>query len=234
MSLKEVWESGIQSEVDFWRSVLSGSIPEYDAYRAETLARLDPARQLEDYVAALCPSDVAAKEFRILDVAAGPVSSVGWRIGGEAVQLVPIDALAPQYRAILAEFDITPPVWTEHCDGEEMASKFAPGSFDVVHIRNALDHCYEPVSVIRNAFTVLKPGGALCICGHTDEAEYGKYDGLHQWNVRVESDDMIIWRPGERYEVGRIFATQINRSRCQQWDDDRWTSALFWKLIAKN
>lgn len=228
MNIRETWQAGVQSEVDFWRAVFVGE--QYPDYRREMLQRIDPAAPVVPYIAHSLPRDVPVPQLRILDVAAGPVSCVGWQIGGERPQLTPIDALATHYRTILDEFGLTPPVYTQECDGENIRPRFAPDSFDLVHIRNALDHCYDALAVMRNMLEVLKPGGALIVCGYSDEAEFGHYDGLHQWNIRGEGKQMVIWRPDQRHIVNDLFAAQLASVFVEQDDAARWTSV---KLIKR-
>lgn len=227
MSVREEWQAGVQSEIDFWRSVFGGV--QFPDFKHEMMQRLDPSAPVAEHIAQYLPAHIPTTEIKILDVAAGPVSCVGWQLNGQRPDITPIDALAVQYRAILGEFQLTPPVYTEQCDGENIPELFAPESFDLVHIRNALDHCYDAVSVMRNMLSVLKHGGVLIVCGHTDEAVFEEYVGLHQWNVRADDGQMIIWRPGERHEINKLFADQLTAVEAMQDDSVRWTSIVLRK-----
>ncbi|MGH8234952.1 MAG: class I SAM-dependent methyltransferase [Rhodanobacteraceae bacterium] len=202
---------------------------EFPTFRQEMLDRINPDATVVKYVAARLPKNVPTTELKILDVAAGPVSCIGWKIDGRSPQITPIDALAEQYRSILGEFQLVPPVYTQHCDGENILDIFPPATFDLVHIRNALDHCYDALAVMRNMLAVLKPGGVLIVCGYTDEAQTGNYDGLHQWNIRVDGGQMVIWRPGERHEINTLFADQLAAADAVQDDSARWTSVTLTK-----
>ena len=229
-AIKPIWDAGVQFEIDFWRSVFRGDDQEF---LADVMKRLDAQTPIADYIVELFPSSVAAGEVSILDVGAGPVTKVGWHVNGKPrPKITPIDALAPQYRTILDEFKLTPPVYTQHCDGEQIATRFAPGSFDVINICNALDHCYDAMGVMRGMLTALKPGGALLVHGHTDEAEYERYSGLHQWNIRAVGDDMVIWRPNARFSIRQEFGVQIEQMRIQQPEAARWTSVTIHKRRA--
>lgn len=227
MDIRKQWETGVQSEIDFWRAVFVGE--QFPDYKAEMMGRLDPDNPLMSWIAEKLPVGVPIGETRVLDVGAGPVSCVGWQVRGERPGITAIDALADRYREILDEFGLVPPVYTQRCDGEEIVHRFRPGSFDVVHIRNALDHCYDAVAVIRNMLAVLKPGGSLLVHGFTDEAEVGHYGGLHQWNVRADEGELVVWRPGVRHVVTREFADQLARTEIVQNDGDRWTMAALTK-----
>lgn len=222
MDIHEEWKAGVQSEIDFWHEVFVGD--KFPEYKREMMGRIKSSTPVSPYIAAHLPTHIPTADVKILDVAAGPISCVGWSINGECPQITPIDALATHYLAILEEFKLVPPVYTQQCDGEKIHTLFPPNSFDVVHIRNALDHCYDALMVMRNMLSVLKPGGVLIVCGYTDEAMFGNYDGLHQWNIRVDDGQMIIWRPGERHEINKLFADQLRSVDAIQDDTCRWTS----------
>jgi SAM-dependent methyltransferase len=226
MSIREQWQAGVQNEVDFWRAVFVGK--QFPDFKQDMLQRMEPDRPLMGWIAGKLPADVPISEVRVLDVAAGPISCVGWQINGQRPQIVPIDALATQYRMILDEFGLVPPAYTQSCDGEDIDRRFPPESFDIVHIRNALDHCYDALTVVRNMLRVLKPGGSLLIHGFTDEAEFEKYDGLHQWNIRADDGRLVIWRPGVRHDVNQLFADQLAWIEAMQ-SGTRWTAATLTK-----
>ena len=227
MSIRDEWQAGVQSEVDFWRAVLVGQ--QFPDFKRDVLQRLDPETPVSEHIIPFLPTGIPTTELKILDVAAGPVSCIGWKIRGERPQITPIDALATQYRALLDEFRLVPPAYTQLCDGENIDKLFAPDTFDLVHIRNALDHCYDAVAVMRNMLAVLKPGGMLIVCGYTDEAVFEKYVGLHQWNIRADNGQLIIWRPGERHVVNQLFAEQLVAVNAVQDDANRWTSVTLKK-----
>lgn len=227
MTIRDEWQAGVQSEIDFWRAVFVGK--QFPDFKRDILQRLDPKTPVSEHIVPFLPADVPVAELKILDVAAGPVSCIGWHIDGQRPQITPIDALATPYRALLDEFGLEPPVYTETCDGEHIDQRFAAESFHLVHIRNALDHCYDAVSVVRNMLAVLKPGGVLIVCGYTDEAVFENYVGLHQWNIRADDGQLVIWRPGERYSVNQLFAGQLADVNAMQDDTHRWTSVTLRK-----
>lgn len=227
MNVRKAWQAGVQSEVEFWRAVFVGQ--QFPDFTRDMLQRIDPGNPLYPWIASKLPADVPVSQGRILDVAAGPVSFIGWHVDGERPQITAIDALALQYREILDEFGMVPPVYTQSCDGEEIDGRFAQGSFDVVHIRNALDHCYDALAVVKNMLWVLKPGGSLLIHGFSDEAKFGHYEGLHQWNARGVDGALIIWRPGVRHDVNKLFADQLASVEVIQDDANRWTAAILTK-----
>ncbi|HUV97553.1 MAG TPA: methyltransferase domain-containing protein [Acidobacteriaceae bacterium] len=227
MNIHDRWQAGVQSEVDFWRSVCAGV--DFPEFTQELMQRIDPHAPVANHLLPYLPTEIPVADTKILDVAAGPVSCIGWQIDGQRPQVTPIDALARRYRTILDEFNLVPPVYTQQCDGEDICDLFKPDFFDLVHIRNALDHCYDALAVMRNMLAVLKPGGALIVCGYTDEAVFEKYAGLHQWNIRADNGAMIIWRPNEHYDVNKTFSSQLGAVETSQDDSRRWTSVVLRK-----
>ena len=53
------------------------------------------------------------------------------------------------------------PVWFVEGYGEDLP--YLDGRYDLVMIAAALDHCADPVSVMRECRRVLRPGGTLMI-----------------------------------------------------------------------
>lgn len=197
---KDLWEGGKASEVEFWSGLVStrgGRWPE------EFAARLDPATPLDDWIVRYLDPDQA--EVAILDVGAGPMTSLGKAWAGHAVRVTAVDALADDYDRILRQSGITPPVRTERCDTERLLERFPRDHFDLSHARNTLDHSYDPIEAIRQMIAVTKPGGHVLTSHFANEAEGGDYTGLHQWNFCVDDDDLIIWNKQSRHSLRAEF-----------------------------
>lgn len=200
-SVKDRWAEGIHNEVEFWRQVISGEGPNAH-FHAELRERMRPDVEVLAYLRKHLPAEGTP---RILDVASGPVTNVGWMDGGRRVEVTAVDALADEFNALLDRHGLTPPVRTRRGDGETLDRMFPADHFDVVHIRNGLDHCYDPLRVLENALKVTRPGGAVFVVGYLNEAEHEAYVGLHQWNVDVRDGDIVIWRPGETHSLKTVF-----------------------------
>src|SRR5262245_11496928 len=104
----EAWARGIPSELDFWESYLSSRgdqwpddfAARFDAYHP--VGKRDP--ELEAILAAKGPA------AEVLDVGAGPVSSLG-KIGPcGRVRLQALDPLALPYARMLQRRGLVPPV----------------------------------------------------------------------------------------------------------------------------
>ena len=119
--------------------------------QAEYQRRMDPQLDLQEDLKGLMQAPPGAV-VRILDVGAGPLTNVGKRWEGRTVELVPVDPLASEYKAILMRLKLRPPVLTEPADGENLVEKFEKNSFDLVCAYNSLDHSQDPLKAIQQMF----------------------------------------------------------------------------------
>jgi len=131
-------------------------------------------------------------DLKVLDIGAGPVSKVGKILNGHEVELVPIDPMAEKYRKILTALNLQPKYWTRYGEGERLSLQFEENSFDLIHARNSIDHCLNPIQVIEEAIVVLKPQCYFYLNHYRNEGKAAKYYGLHQWNFDVVNDDFVI------------------------------------------
>ena len=189
---KQEWNKGLAEEVTFWRAYLaSGGEPWPDDFRR----RMSPSSKLEEHVARYIAAPTGSA-VRILDVGAGPLTSLGKTHPDFDVTISATDALSDVYAQLIDETGVEPPVRTQQCEAEHLTGMFGRGEFDVVHMRNALDHTYDPVQAIRQMAVVTKPQGAVVLQHYRNEAEREKYHGLHQWNLSVNAAGrFIISRP---------------------------------------
>jgi len=190
------WQQGKPHELAFWDHWMA---TRGDRWPQEFAARLDPETPLQDYIQQVLPPSPRA--VRILDVGAGPITWVGKRCPGHELDITPIDALADDYNALLHKHGIVPPLPTQACEGERMKTRFPPRSFDVVHARNSLDHCRDPLLVLQQMFLLCKPHGHVILVHFDDEAEKADYEGFHQWNLKVGDGDLVIWNKAHRHSL---------------------------------
>jgi SAM-dependent methyltransferase len=192
-SAARFWRRGVAHEVAWWEAwIASGG----KRWPEEFRERLDPEAPLrEPLLLELLPS-LPDDPVRVLDVGAGPITSLGRAAPGRRVEVTAVDPLADDYARLWAEAGIEPPVRTERCAGEELVARFGRGRFDVAYARNALDHTVDPPAVVRQMLDVVRPGGYVVLRHSRDEGEKARYEGLHQWNLRLEEDRLVIARPG--------------------------------------
>ena len=193
---RDAWREGTDHELAWWHDWLAnrgGAWPDnYDF-------RLDPESCLQhDVMRHLDPRQTA---LRILDVGAGPLTSLGKCWPGHEVEITAVDALADEYTNLLMDCGIDPPIRTLRCDSEQLAERFPRNSFDLAYARNALDHAYEPMSAIEQMVELVRPEGVLLLEHYANEGEHAKYVGLHQWNFDIVDGACLLWQPGRLFNV---------------------------------
>jgi hypothetical protein len=133
-SPEAIWQRALPEEVSFWQRYIE---TKGLAYPDEFRHRLDPAGTINDQYVLDAIDKVGGEHVRILDVGSGPLTSVGVidpRDRARRIEVTPIDPLADQYGRLLARADCTPPVRTIQCRGEDIATVFAAGSFDIAAV----------------------------------------------------------------------------------------------------
>ena len=221
------WESNLPAEVAFWRSIIADRGVAFGCSE-EVEERLNPNAPLQDYLRELLP---ASGHVRILDIGAGPFTTVGKKWEGRTVEVVAVDALAQAYDSILQEYGIVPPVRTIECVGEKVAEIFPAQSFDLVHIKNALDHCFDPIAVLRSALALCKPQGFIFLSHHANEGRHQGYCGLHQWNLAALDNHFILWNPDSVHWVNNLLrGTQIRCDSFPMSQGDYWLNVVIQRL----
>jgi SAM-dependent methyltransferase len=200
--LRPIWRSrtlGLWAERYFWwRWIRTGGL----SWPQEFERRLDPRRPLLPHVAAYV-RDVAGEPVRILDVGAGAVTSLGYRLEGRSLHITAVDVLAGSYDRLWGRRRAAPPVRTQYADAERLTQWFEPESFDFVYSQNALDHTSRPSLAIEQMVKVAKPGCYIVLDHALDEAVGEHYTGLHQWNFSERAGDFIVWNQSETINMTR-------------------------------
>ncbi|HEX4689357.1 MAG TPA: sulfotransferase [Solirubrobacteraceae bacterium] len=198
----DAWAQEIPSEIAFWRHYLASR---GDRWPEEFVERFDPESAFVGRFAEPA-ARLDGPVVRLLDVGAGPLTTVGKRLPGKELIVEACDPLAPGYDALLDELGLVPPVRTVACDGEKLLERYAPESFDVTHARNAIDHAYDPFAVIAGMLAVTRAGGFVALGHETNEAVRESYVGFHQWNFeRDPAGAFLIWHPDGVVDVsGRL------------------------------
>lgn len=207
LTTRERWDRAISYEANFWADWLAtrafGDVGEYRK-------RLDPAAPVEDELVAGRLRELPDETLSILDVGAGPLTTVGKTYAGKELRITAVDPLATDYDQILAGADVTPPVRTELCHGERLLEKFEPASFDIAFAANALDHSYDPVLVIQNMLEVVRPGGFVVLSHRRNEAESKGYLGLHQWNFEQRDGRLVVWNRDSSHDVNALLESRAD------------------------
>ena len=127
------------------------------------------------------------KDGIALDIGSG-VTSV---LRGRFAKVVAVDPLAPLYEVVF-DYELHGLMPAIGCTGEELLNHFDTDTFDVVHISNALDHCQDPVKVMKNMWQLVRHGGLVIVQGFINEGEKENYQGFHQWNISGSNKGMLI------------------------------------------
>lgn len=171
--------------------------------------RLDPTAELgEPLIVDRAPS--LPVDFSILDVGAGPLTSLGKTLHGHRIRITAIDPLGDVYAKLLAANGLVAPVPTETWSGERLRERFGENSFDVVYANNALDHAEDPVSIIGNMLGVAKPTGFVALRHQHREGERRGYTLLHQWNFDLEDGRASVWNRQTHIDLTERFGTSAH------------------------
>ena len=220
------WHTNLPIEVAYWNVWMDSHGRQWaedpDAAEREFDERFDPEMSLQQNLRALIDA-IPGTVVRILDVGAGPATSVGKVWPGRSVAITAIDPLADVYRQLLRAHGLTPPVITRTGTGETINALFASTfRFDLAHARNALDHAWDPVVSITNMVQAVAPGtGVVYLLHHEREGERRKYGGLHQWNFVAHREEFLVEAPGiPAVNITQELASEVVTSRVRQIDGD--------------
>ena len=199
---KQTWKQGIQNEIEFWDSWIQNHGREWPE---DYIKRFDTNTEVDKLVAN-CLAE-STEPPTILDVGAGPLTVLGRTLPNKTpVIITAVDALAEQYVALWDKANVIPPHRTLHCDAEKLDEKFDQSSFDLVHIRNALDHSYDPLLGIQKMLHVVKQNHYVILIHNTNEAEAENYVGFHQWNFTTGAEgQFLIWNKSISINVNEVL-----------------------------
>jgi SAM-dependent methyltransferase len=221
--------SALRAEVAYWEDWVATRggrwADEYDS-------RLDPAAEVWDPVLRDVLREIPHEEISILDVGAGPASTVGCRFPGKRLSVVAVDPLADSYARVLAQSGVVPPVPTERLEGERLIERFGRERFDVAYARNALDHAVDPTVIIEQMFGVVTVGGYVVLRHVRNEGVRQAYGQLHQWNFEERDGQLIVWRVGHESPVGDLLDGR-GQMTCQTGPTDETGAASVTCVIRK-
>jgi SAM-dependent methyltransferase len=195
------WRTRKSSDVDFWAGWLAGA-PGTEQWTSDRESRLAPDTEITDPVLRAELERNKAEEISILDVGAGPMTSLGYRYPGKRVTIVPVDPLADEYKRLLRDAALDPPIRTIGVAGEALLEHFGSGRFDIAYAVNSLDHSADPLTIISNMVAVVRTGGTVVLRHKRNEGDCARYGGLHQWNVDVVDDSLLLWNNAVEVNVG--------------------------------
>lgn len=218
------WARSLGSEVGFWRELLeppeTSNMAPTSAGDARLAHRWLETGEVQWSWDDLCGFVVDARSTgqrgspRILNTGSGPLApgplscgqGVGKGSGASTIPVVSTDGLARFYLRSFDELGVQPPQFSIQCPVESLQVCFPREHFDVVHMRNALDHAVDPLLGIRRMLEVTRPGGWVLLRHARNEGVPGQFRvGLHQWAFDVVQDGssarFVIWNPQLRADV---------------------------------
>ncbi len=210
------WQTrGRRSELAFWGAWLVGA-PGAEEWESDRVFRFSPDAEIRDPLVRAELERTPERDISILDVGAGPVTSLGFRYPGKNLTIAPVDPLADDYARLLRAAGLQPPVTTIRVAGEALLEHFGPQRFDVAYANNSLDHSTDPVVIISNMVGVVRRGGSVLLRHSRNEGEQQRYEGLHQWNFDVVDDDLVVWNNAVEVNVRRVLR---DRAAVESWID---------------
>lgn len=132
--------------------------------------------------------------IKCIEVGSGPVSQfyTNYFLDKPNISIITIDPLAEFYKAIHKKYFMDYNIECIAGYGETLHEDFPANSFDIVYSRNAIDHSQSPADFVKDLYHILKPGGYLILYGFVREGSNQSWFGLHQWDIEVENDDLLL------------------------------------------
>ncbi len=166
---------GSDHELEFWKGFVKT-----DRFLKGWVANIQTP-ELDPYIADFIRANCQGK---ILDCGSGVVSI----LHGLGFDVTATDLLGDEYAKIFdySKASIEPVV--------SVATEDLPyeNEFDIVMMRNALDHTQDPGKAYKALLKAVKPGGYLIVSGFENEADAENWQGMHQWNIAIKYGALVI------------------------------------------
>lgn len=238
MTRKE-WENNIEDEILYWDIYLKTAVCAPDlitskedisqevarrwkldyekvapCMKVDFQERMNPESQLQKLF--LNYIDKKAGRNKILDVGAGPLTTVYKKCAVSAVAIHAVDPLAHEYDKLLQKYSINPLIRTEKCDGEQLTSRYAEDTFHITCSTNAIDHSYSPVRCISEMIKVTKKKGYIILMINEREGTERNWCGFHKWDFFISENLFLrkrLYLQGETTPAIGITATMKNKAK---------------------
>lgn len=191
--------AAIPYEVAFWRSYYGSRRRRRDLFSWSgygQVCALD-SFDVQEYISSL-PEEAPV----VVDLGCALSYAMGNLFPGKpAVRVDFVDPLAPFYNRILERYNIDRPA-IRFGMIENISVCYPPESVSLIHVRNALDHCADPMRGIIEALACLRIDGVLYLNHFRDEACREGYRGFHQWNINIdENGKLLLWNLEQSIDV---------------------------------
>ena len=225
-------EQGVEDEENFWLNFVKT-----DRF-IKNWCQSSPNPELNFEIDLLISLLVREKgELDILDIGSGPVSILSRCTSSHNIKLKSVDPLADFYKSILppniSKYDVNVP---DQLEAEHLTENFGADSFDLVHIRNALDHVIDPVKCLEEMFKITKPGGLIVVHGFENEAVWENWVGMHQWNLSIHQNKLIISNRdgvfGDSSEIFKNKGKTFISGSTKLPNGKTWITFIFEKMVS--
>lgn len=216
-----LWLEGLNEEIHFWKKFMENKGGASFVGWEKTIS---PERKFE--LESEISKDKYGKVYKFADIGSGPFSNCGRITDKVKLEITCIDPLASVYKTLKSNNNLKSYVNCETGFVELLYKKFGENVFDMVHMSNSLDHCFDPVYGIYQLLYICDLGGQVILRHNENEAENGNYKGMHQWNLSLNNPEnsFIIWnRKGNRYDICEIFKEYaVFKLYPEQRSEDGW------------
>lgn len=175
------WQNRLSDELAHWEWAVRDRIENMEF-------RLDTKSHVQDFIIPY----IMSADNKILDVGCGVITSLGKILDGVTLDITAVDILADEYNELLDKHGLTPPIKTIKGSYETIVEQFGERSFDLVHSRNSLDHCNNPLDALCQMIRVCKDNGYIFIQVYENEAQRNNNQGLHQWDFSIAGNRMFL------------------------------------------
>lgn len=230
-----------EQRLSFWRDWLKDDSP----WLGDRDTRLKPSRPFPDWAESLFPKR-ANRILRVLDLQAGPITSLGTRSRKFKVELHPVDTLGSVFERLLAEAAVKPKIRTGAVNLDVLKDSFPEESFDLIYccpignlpnLRRTLDH----------ASRLLRPGGAMVLFAELSGVP-ANHPRRSQWRVDRTLKRFLVgennhWNhlidllPGDWQEACELIPgyAQITLRKCTEpaTDSSPWEFSAAQDAIAR-
>jgi hypothetical protein len=168
-------------EIDFWDRYFK---TQGLYWKSGFLSRFDEIRPLDPYVAEVV-AHLNGEKIRMLDVGAGPLTSLSRGFPERQIEITAVDPLAREYDRILAKYGHVPPIRTQYGEAEKLQA-------------------------IRQMVKLTRPSGYVVLQHVPNEATNEKWLGFHQWNFLKERNEFLIKGKSITFNVNRELGTSAS------------------------
>jgi SAM-dependent methyltransferase len=166
----------------------------------------EPAAKKSIHVALKHLGSTSSSPFYCLDVGCGPTSQFFTKdlLDRDDLKVITVDPLAEVYKQIHRKYGSEYGIVCIPGYGERLHELFPEGLFHLAYTQNAIDHSQSPEEFIRSLHYVTMPGGYLILHGFIREGTAAHWLGLHQWDIEVEGNNLLLSNRGKTVDKKNI------------------------------